>query len=400
MKEWIVMLRFKKVVQREKDQTKNKDQKDQKRYNQKVEALEQACNNFGEYLKTVTAETEISSVIKAFGDKKTGFGKQMNKPGMLSRTSKLLHRMKKELSKLKSKNKKFGTIDNKKIEQYKKVFEFKQEKPDKNDYIKRSAIDDKKVAEFFNGNNQNSILGILTNMKDAAEKESKQLEQAAKDIFDQAKESLNASTQIMNEANGAQGKIDKTIKNLQAYRRMQPEVKKQILDKLQGTDLKNDITTLEKMLEDSKKQLENAIATVSGPNSTTEQKKREVDAVKTSTNKNNEKITELKNKIENSTEVIKNVEAEKTTRENKLEEIRQVVAEAYAYFNKLYTANTYSLVKLCEGHIECVKSVSSPELSEDKKKDLIDRLEAVKDRAKECETNWANDRKEASRTYY
>ena len=87
----------------------------------------------------MTAETEISSVIKAFGDEKTGFGKQMNKPGMLSRTSKLLHRMKKEFSKLKSKNKKFGTIDN------------------------------KKVDEFFNGNNQNSILGILTNMKKAAD---------------------------------------------------------------------------------------------------------------------------------------------------------------------------------------------------------------------------------------
>ena len=204
----------------------------------------------------------------------------------------------------------------------------------------------------------------------------------------------------MNEANGAQGKIDKTIKNLQAYRRMQPEVKKQILDKLQGTDLKNDITTLEKMLEDSKKQLENAIATVSGPNSTTEQKKREVDAVKTSTNKNNEKITELKNKIETAAEVIKNVEAEKTTRENKLEEIRRVVAEAYAYHNKLYTANTDCLVKLCEGHIECVKSVSSPELSEDKRKNLINKLEAVKDRAKECDTNWINDRKEANRAYY
>ena len=155
------MLNFRKVVGRGSN-TKNPNEKDQEKYLTKVGDLEKACLNFKKYLETVDEGTKFSEIIGAFEDKNKGFGNQMKKNKMVSRTSRVLHGMKKEL--LKFKNESF---DPEKIGDYLKAFWFKAETANSKDYIKRSAIDDKQIARFFTSidtNNSNNISGILNNI--------------------------------------------------------------------------------------------------------------------------------------------------------------------------------------------------------------------------------------------
>ena len=154
------MLNFKKVITKDKSTEDENSGTSQGNYNKKVNELRKACERFGNYLKKeVTEETKFLDIAKEFEGEKNGFGKQMKKSWLLSRTSRRLQEMKKNL--LKSKNE---TFDPQKIDDFVKCFKFKREEPKKG-YIKRSAIDDKKVYDFFNSTNstdKDSIRGILS----------------------------------------------------------------------------------------------------------------------------------------------------------------------------------------------------------------------------------------------
>lgn len=133
------MLNPKKVIARESSTVKDRKKIDQRNYEVKVYDLLIACNNFVSYLR---AENEIyyARVSYVFN---RAFKKQLKKNRMLSRTSRVLNKMSKELAKFKGK---FAPED---LEKYSKVFDYKPKKADEKNYIKRSAIDDKGVVKAF-----------------------------------------------------------------------------------------------------------------------------------------------------------------------------------------------------------------------------------------------------------
>ena len=202
------MFSFRKVKPVE-EGSKNKNQEDQKNYKNKVEALQKACKNFGEYLKGVNEETKFVDIAKAFADKDTGFKDQMKKSWLLSRTSRRLQEMKKNLSKSKSK-----TFDPQKIDDFVKCFEFEREKLNNKGNIKRSAIDDKKVYDFFNENSKGSIREILINRQTEAQKESNELDKNAGNVFDQVTKSLAKSKQARDIATGVQKEVEQILSNI------------------------------------------------------------------------------------------------------------------------------------------------------------------------------------------
>ena len=133
------MLNFKKVV-KSTSAKKNHNEKDQKNYMEKVKALSNSCIKFVKYLKNVDENTNFADIEKTF---KTLFKAPMSKNKMLSRTSRVLHQMDKNLLKFK------GKFNIEEVEEYSEIFRFKAEKANKNDYIKRSAIDDETIANTF-----------------------------------------------------------------------------------------------------------------------------------------------------------------------------------------------------------------------------------------------------------
>ena len=223
------MFNFRKVKPVE-EGSKNKNQEDQKNYKNKVEALQKACKNFGEYLEEkVNEETKFVDIAKAFADKDTGFKDQMKKSWLLSRTSRRLNEMKKNLSKSKSK-----TFDPQKIDDFVKCFEFEREKLNNKGNIKRSAIDDKKVYDFFNENSKGSIREILSVKQNEAQKESNALDKKAKTVFVQANESLDASEEARDEATDVQNGMEKTRKSVRSDREIEPETKRESVKLLDG----------------------------------------------------------------------------------------------------------------------------------------------------------------------
>ena len=205
------MFNFRKVKTME-DGNENKTQikKDQANYENKVRALRTACDNFGKYLKKeVTEETKFLDIAKEFEGEKNGFGKQMKKSWLLSRTSRRLNEMKKNL--LKSKNE---TFDPQNINDFVKCFEFEREKLNNKGNIKRSAIDDKKVYDFFNENSKGSIREILINRQTEAQKESDALNKHAKTVFDQVTKSLAKSKQARDIATGVQKEVEQILSNI------------------------------------------------------------------------------------------------------------------------------------------------------------------------------------------
>ena len=133
------MVNLKKVVKIGSTKTTNPNKKDQEKYEKKVENMQTACKEFEEKFK------EYLDIPKMWqGLLKYYFEEQMAKNRLVSRTSRVLHDMSKKLSKFK------GEFDPNKVAEYSKAFDFKAKTANSKDYIKRSAIDDKKVADFFN----------------------------------------------------------------------------------------------------------------------------------------------------------------------------------------------------------------------------------------------------------
>ena len=132
------MVNLKKVVKIGSEKTTNPNKKDQEKYEEKVKKMQAACKKFEEKFK------EYLDIPKMWqGLLKCYFEEQMAKNRLVSRTSRILHDMSKKLSKFK------GKFDPKKVAEYSMAFNFKAKTANSKDYIKRSAIDDANVVNFF-----------------------------------------------------------------------------------------------------------------------------------------------------------------------------------------------------------------------------------------------------------
>ncbi len=151
-----IMPTFKKVVVREKShEIKNLDEEDQKNYNNKVLKLENACKEFEKKFKECLGTPKKWKIAFEYF-----FKEQMKKSRLTSRTSRVLHKMSKNLSQFDD------FFDFNKLDEYIKAFHFENKKADNNNLIKRSAIDDKYMVDFFN----KTIPDILKNKADEYKK--------------------------------------------------------------------------------------------------------------------------------------------------------------------------------------------------------------------------------------
>lgn len=185
------MLNFKKVITRDKSTEDENSGTSQGTYNKKVNELRKACENFRESVLNKKMKPEYG--LKEMFDE--AFKEQMKKSQITSRTSRKLHKMSKNLSTFK------GPFEQTKAKEYAKALHFDAKKPNKKGYIKRSAIDDEKIDNFFNS----EMIEILRGRR---------VEVKAQKIFEKAERSLEKSNESIDLANRTIEKIDKIIKNI------------------------------------------------------------------------------------------------------------------------------------------------------------------------------------------
>ena len=124
----------------------------QQEYKIKVHTLSDCCKKFEEYLEKTTDEP------RNWHEKfKEIFSEYLNSKKHFSRTNSMIKDMHKKLSKAK--------YNWTKPEYYQNIFKFKAEKANKKGYIKRSAIDDKGVADIFNVSIPKAISGAFDRHK-------------------------------------------------------------------------------------------------------------------------------------------------------------------------------------------------------------------------------------------
>lgn len=178
------MLNPRKAVANNKFTVEDSKNKNQLNYKTKVNDLVIACNNFESYLREKENEFEYSGVLKRF---KNVFKSQLKKSKMLSRTSRILNKMSKELEKFKGK---FAPED---LEKYSKAFDYKPEKVNEKDYIKRSAIDDKTVTECFKVNIPNILKLKVNEIKESKKSEKEEAKRKyLKELFKRSRLDINA----------------------------------------------------------------------------------------------------------------------------------------------------------------------------------------------------------------
>ena len=384
------MFNFRKVKPVE-EGSKNKNQEDQKNYEKKVKELQDACDKFKEYIENnVTEKTKFSEIAEAFADKDTGFGNQMKKSWLLSRTSRRLNEMKKNLSKSKSK-----TFDPQNIDDFVKCFKFEREKS-KNGYIKRSAIDDKEVADFFN--------------------------HEMADIFNSKRISIQAGSAIQEISN----KVDKTLEESRKAKDSAQTIIEEITNKVASIRSNTEISekareklvayleSIRKNLESAKGKAEEQIEKLGNVNSglaspatmTDNQKGAVTKRTSTQLSKTKGQVDQLKAKTQQAKKAVQSVEnkedeAEKTERKNKLEERRLVLIDAFKYFNMLGEIDRplNFLASSCDEDIAIIKRNNSGKISEEKKNDIISKLENKRDEIKKYEREWGNKIREPKNTF-
>ena len=124
----------------------------QQEYKIKVHTLSDCCKKFEEYLEKTTDEP------RNWHEKfKEIFSEYLNSKKHFSRTNSMIKDMHKKLSKAK--------YNWTKPEYYQNIFKFKAEKANKKGYIKRSAIDDKGVANIFNVSIPKAISDVFNRHK-------------------------------------------------------------------------------------------------------------------------------------------------------------------------------------------------------------------------------------------
>lgn len=371
------MLRFRKVLPMKEGKSsleEAKNKKDQKKYEEKVTELRSACENFRQSILNEEMASE-NSLKTMFND---AFSEQMKKNKLFSRTSKLLHEMSKKLSKFK------GPIFNQtKAKEYAKAFEFKAEKPNDKGYIKRSAIDDKFVANFFN----NEMIKIFKSRKVEMKAQSKIQEISAK-----AEHSLEKSDDSIDAANKIIEKIDKTIEGIEA-----------------GEVSETSKRIMVQHLNKTKRNLENAIENATKQNEILEAEKDKMASsaeetiksqtvatkVETQTQKNDNQTQKLTSEVEKASAVVtqteENAETAKKRHEEKLKEMEETVKKAENCYGRLKTEVGDKLDELV-GEIEKKNAEKKNAENEKEIKDLVKKKG-------ELVEEWNNASKECSETF-
>lgn len=213
------MLNFKKVAARDSGE-KNSNKNDQAKYEKKVEILEETCNRFVSDFENVLYTPQK---WKNLFDR--CFQTQMKKNKLTSRTSRILNAMSKNLSKFK------GEFDLEKLDDYIKAFSFTPEKAKKG-YIKRSAIDDKKIENIFNLKIPNILVKTSNQLK----------MKNTKYTFREIQKLLKKSEKVLTE-------IDNTVRELNNMLNERNEHLKKISDQKNSDDYKNTQKTIRGLIE-------------------------------------------------------------------------------------------------------------------------------------------------------
>lgn len=200
---------------------------DQQYYEKKVKNLIIACEDFEDALNSMKS-FEIGRMERYFKECFRDFLKKM-----FSKTSRILNDMDKKLKKLKNKTllDKKNNIDNKLVDEIKKAFKYdlpKEEnsKEEKEGFIKRSAIYDGFVHEYF----VNSLPSVIDDLAQRAKQEAgKNIDEKVVAWISKKKQAiLSEVDQLKNEIKNLREKLEK-LENLDAVKELEKkeeEIKK------------------------------------------------------------------------------------------------------------------------------------------------------------------------------
>ena len=316
------MLNFKKVITRDKSTEDENSGTSQGNYNKKVNELRKACENFRESVLNKKMKPEYG--LKEMFDE--AFKEQMKKSQITSRTSRKLHKMSKNLSTFK------GPFEQTKAKEYAKALHFDAKKPNKKGYIKRSAIDDEKIDNFFNS----EMIEILRGRR---------VEVKAQKIFEKAERSLEKSNESIDLANRTIEKIDKIIKNI-TEGEINEKAKDTLIQRLNKARKNLEIVT-----ENAEKQNE---ALDNNVNAQTVEK-GSAPVIETQITKNEAQNKRLTAETKKSDAVVREVEKqsdeiENIEQKNAVNNMKQVVKKAEDCYNRLKTeveTPLNNLIKFC-----------------------------------------------------
>lgn len=173
---------------------------DQKNYNNKVLNFNSKCKIFnGSFYKNILFPNQWKKLFDS------SFEDQMKYSRITSRTSRVLHEISNKLSKFKE-----NSFEPENSTNYKNAFKFKAKSPDKNGYIKRSAIDDNEISNFFNVKIPKEIERINNNIKAKYFKEKEELKQ----VYNEIDDIMQQKSRMLDMVKSVEKNIDKTIKDV------------------------------------------------------------------------------------------------------------------------------------------------------------------------------------------
>ncbi len=312
------MVNLKKVVKIGSTKTTNPNKKDQEKYEEKVKKMRAACENFEEKFNESLDFPQVWQ-----GLLKENFKGQMAKNRLVSRTSRILHDMSKKLSKFKH------GFDPNKVEDYIKAFNFKAKKANSKDYIKRSAIDDKEVADFFNSD----IPNIL--------REKVEREAAFEKILDEAEGIQEQSRKSLDMTNGLVGKLEETISDVKDN----AEAKKELGEAKK--QLRKSIKELENQIENTEKAVANLENIQDNPKASEEKKQQAAKNVKRESKKLDDAVGELGDNIQKANEVHTEVQ----------EKIEAAEMSPFDEKTKTFTVKTENDFRKVEGYENKIENV-------------------------------------------
>ena len=291
----IIIVNLKKVVKIGSTKTTNPNKEDQEKYEEKVKNMRAACKNFKEKFK------EYLDIPKMWqGLLKCSFKEQMAKNRLVSRTSRILHDMSKKLSKFKNE------FDPNKVAEYSKAFYFKAKKANSKDYIKRSAIDDEEVADFFNIEIPRILQGKAKEKKNALN----EAVEKSKGLIDTANKKRRDSLGSKNKAANAVKGFNEA-KEKSDSKEDQNEIKQQILaGKQDANNLESSMKELEKqqkVMVKASQALQQGIKKTSNENKINELMKPLKGAIE-NFDKSTEKLEAAIDDLQKSTDSINNAE--------------------------------------------------------------------------------------------
>lgn len=173
---------------------------DQKNYNNKVLGFNNKCKIFnGSFHENILFPNQWKKLFDS------SFEDQMKYSRITSRTSRVLHEISNKLSKFKE-----NSFEPENSTNYKNAFKFEAKSPDKNGYIKRSAIDDNEISNFFNVKIPKEVERINDNIKAKYFKEKEELKQ----VYNEIDDIMQQKSRMLDMVKSVEKNIDKTIKDV------------------------------------------------------------------------------------------------------------------------------------------------------------------------------------------